>query len=181
MIFLDIDGVICDWNSGFCKLADIDYPEGDYISWDWAKYKIAPKSIWSYRMDSYFWYDLPLFPYGEELVKAVEEIDPNFRFLTSAPTNELDHSEFVQGRSKWISKNFGQKYLKKLIMTCGDKSFCASSDNWLIDDKEKNVLDFLEKGGNVFHWVECSKESKAGFKQTKQLINTLKIRIETKL
>lgn len=175
MIFLDIDGVICDWNSGFCKLANIEYPTEDYIEWDWAKAAVAPRKIWSYRMDSFFWSELQLFPYGKEVVSVVEKADPNFRFLTSSPSNYIDHSAFVHGRSRWVYRNFGQKYLEKLIITCGDKSFCANEGNWLIDDKEKNILDFLKKGGKTFHWVECNKNSKVAYNQINWLSNILSI------
>ena len=147
MIFLDVDGVICNWNLGFCKLAKIKMPDDEYLDWDWAKVAVAPRSIWSYKMDSFFWSELPKYSYADELIRIIENYDKDFRFLTSSPLEPSFHS----GRARWIERNFGKKYLEKLIICSVDKSFCANG-NFLIDDKEKNVIDWLNNGGRAFRW-----------------------------
>jgi hypothetical protein len=161
MIFLDVDGVICNWTLGFARLAKIPppkFPISGNLEWNWAKERVAPRNIWSYDTDLKFWIDLPVFPYARELVHLVKQYDSNFRFLTSAPEGDC---HFYSARAKWIKREFGTEYLTKLIICCKDKSFCAPSimfeeDNLLIDDKERNIKEFCRNGGQAFHWKEIN-------------------------
>jgi len=154
MIFLDVDGVICNWTLGFADLAKIPEskrPIGGNLEFRWAEDTVKPRSIWSYKLDQFFWSELPAYPYAAALVQTVEKFDKNFRFLTASPNESAFHS----GRAQWIKREFGTKYLDKLIICCKDKSFCARN-NVLIDDKQRNIDSFCNNGGYGYLWKEVN-------------------------
>lgn len=92
-----------------------------------------------------FWASLPVSSELSNFIywsrSAVER--RNVYILTSATGVE----GCLEGKRRWIIRNLGSKWIRKLI-TCKDKFVCAA-DSLLIDDSQKNVDEFIEAGGSA--------------------------------
>ena len=133
MMFLDMDGVIADFNNGFKGKK----PESVSKMW-----KIVEKE------GEDFWKDLKLFPGAKTLWNYVKDYDPII--LSAHPYNrgEKMTKDAIEGKRWWLAKHFGKAVAEKaIIKTRGDKKNYAHSNAILIDDIKKNIVEFESAGG----------------------------------
>jgi 5'(3')-deoxyribonucleotidase len=149
-IFIDLDGVLSDFEKAACKLCDLDIEDpgvrehlksggriDKYVSDDdmWAKIN---------EEGSKFWENLELFPWAKDLYNTMKKKSDLVAFLTS-PSYEPD---CAAGKVKWITKNFDTT---DFIIT-PEKHFCATPNSILIDDSQAKLDKFAKYGGNTFLW-----------------------------
>ncbi len=147
IIYLDLDGVICNMIGGVAKLFNRNYTEL-IRSWTPGVYQIE-NILGISRNEFYsalegnedFWSNLEPFPYMMDLYEHCLKIAPTF--LLTKPT--LDPAS-LSGKLKWIHKHFGNNF-DNYIMT-RYKFHCAAKDRVLVDDYDKNIVEFREKNGN---------------------------------
>jgi len=130
MIYLDMDGVIGDWDTSAQKLFDQPLAE------------ISKSKIWK-KIDGEgfkFWADMDLYPWTEEFVQSLRWIDE----VVICSTPSLDPRS-AAGKLRWLQKLFGRNF-RDYVLT-PKKHLLAKKRNVLIDDKEKNTDDFSRNGG----------------------------------
>jgi len=150
--FLDMDGVIVDLATALHKrynlpfsYHDSSYPyeSGWWDIWPPKSLGMSPLEAWN-DLDEDFWVNVGWTKDGPDILVYLESIfGPENICLLSAPT--LSHS--VSGKFKWIEKNLPQ-YLKRFLIGPA-KRFCAYEDAVLIDDRDKNVEEFIDAGGQA--------------------------------
>lgn len=159
IIFLDLDGVCCDFVGQVLTLqhrtereyldhleANPDVHPYDALEslvglsrshfWDW----IGSHGVgfWS-NMPKFAWFDFMF----AELSKHGQVL-----FLTSAPSKEAFY-----GKALWIEQHLGHKYIKDLIVCFADhKHLMAQPNRILIDDTDKNIVKWLKTGHHCWHF-----------------------------
>jgi len=134
-IFLDMDGVISDFDS--------HYKNSGFVKTDGTPdYK---------RMNDVCYYaDMPVYKGAREFYDALQNIAP-VRILTAPIT----HSECFAGKAEWLMKFLPERkngVLKDIIiMASQDKHLVAAAGRILIDDRKSNVDAWRKAGGIAIH------------------------------
>lgn len=126
-IFVDMDGVLSDFDTH-------GHAHGKYDA------KGQPK--WN-ELDFNWWATMPAFDGMKEFYADLKTIG-NVRMLTS-PTLS---SECYRGKAEWVEKQWGKWGLQDLIICrAGDKQFFARPNHILVDDRQKNIDEWVAAGG----------------------------------
>lgn len=147
-IFLDVDGVLANWEGAVCRLFDTD-PQilkddrGD-------EYDIcsvlgcSTNELWR-RVDQAgedFWANLEPFPWTLALWECCESIAP-----TTILTSPSYHPSSLGGKLRWLNQHLagGNNFREFLIGPA--KVACSRQYTVLIDDRDVNCVDFKKYGG----------------------------------
>jgi 5'(3')-deoxyribonucleotidase len=148
--FLDMDGVLADFDGAVLSCLDISWPqlkkkwgpglghtihEGVGMTWDQLELVInAP--------GGHFWRSMNTYPWTHALLKRCQEIAPTC-ILSTPPSNP----EVVQHKAHWLKLHFGKNFQDYLF---GEKKhFVAAPGHLLIDDAEKNCKAWEKAGGEA--------------------------------
>jgi len=132
-LFIDLDGVLCDWDGGFIKISgglsadDYSKKHGDSAMW---------KLIGRYGLD--WWAHLKWTVDGKELWKFVRPYNP---IILSKPSRD---QKSKIGKKIWIERELG---MKQQYIFERDKSKYADKNSILIDDMIDNIYPSQQKGG----------------------------------
>ena len=147
--FLDIDGVLVDFLGGACEFHKIPYSYNEYPfaygEWDVLPpptLSLSTREFWDV-LDADFWANLDWMPDGKDMLALAESVfgEENICLLT-CPTLS---SACVAGKIDWIQKNL-PKYSRRYLIG-PPKHFCAHDNSVLIDDRDRNVEEFVDAGG----------------------------------
>lgn len=131
MIYCDMDGVICDFNTGFEE-----------------KFGIHPQSVsfWKrwYLVHSMpdYWTTLPKMKNADILMSYLKNFD--FSILTAAPI--IGHYAASSGKKEWLKEHFD---ITSNVICClkqNKRNYCKKGDI-LIDDLEDNIKSWEDAGG----------------------------------
>lgn len=141
MIFLDVDGVLADFAGGACALHG--RPNYAVTSWDWYEaWGYSARDFWQpierAGLGFYPRYVRP-YPWHAELLRLVKS-HGEFVIATASPL----HPGLVASKVEWIREYVGADVS---VMIGDRKDLLASRDHILIDDSDKNVKQFRERGG----------------------------------
>lgn len=144
---LDMDGVLADFVGGVVKAHGRPYPyihPSSYGCFDIEKiWGISAHDFWSPCDGASFWDNLGKTPEADTLVNSVcEQFGPDNVAILTAPSQS---PYCVPGKRRWIERYYPQ--LKKNIIFGSAKKFLAAPTRVLIDDRDKNVDDFVGAGG----------------------------------
>ncbi len=145
-----MDGVLCSFIKGACKLLEEDDPydkEENFGLWDFFKpLGYSQKEIeaaWS-MMGFKFWAELEKTLEADELVQAcINKVGCDNICFLSSPCNTIG---CMDGKRFWTKEHY--PHIKNRLFG-NAKQFCASYDHLLIDDYDKNVKEFTEAGGKA--------------------------------
>jgi len=158
-IYIDMDGVLCDFDKGIFDIDGKTRPEDleqDHPEKDLWKHidKIGGPYI--------FYKNLGWHPEGVKLWEYLKN-KPNIEILSSLGGNNPDKFSTQKGKEEWLRKNninipynFSQRAVEKQKWVRGKNSI-------LIDDYEPNITDWTRAGGTAIH-----------FKKADDAINQLK-------
>jgi len=152
-IFLDIDGVVCD----FIRPAFAFHGCGEHfvypdVGWDCVKAcnilrarrrmpELSGNEFWN-AFDYDFWANLPLFPRACEFVKFLGA-HSDLYFATSVTLNPM----YTAGRVAWIQKHFPT--MNRRFFIGAKKALFAQPGSILIDDCDANCEAFEAHGGKA--------------------------------
>lgn len=152
-VFLDMDGVLCDFMGGVLQLFNLEpaevyksWPRGEY---DFAKVlNVSKNEVWK-RINSAgpnFWTNLQPCAEMELLLEMLKRHHLPFTVLTSP---SLDPG-CAEGKIRWLQKIFGRHFRDYFVGP--QKELLAAPGRLLIDDCDKNVDKFLDAGGDAIPW-----------------------------
>ncbi len=152
-IFVDLDGVVANWEKRAIEVLDIDFESTMNILKNGGDLEdicdVHPWEILDKKHDE-FWNELELFPWAYQMIEKLQELG-EVSFLSSGG-NIYRRPEGVGnaglGKTMWVSDKFA-KYEVPLILT-KHKYFCADSNSILIDDTVGKINEFVEYGGHGF-------------------------------
>jgi 5'(3')-deoxyribonucleotidase len=147
-IFLDQDGVLANWQQHVFDTFDVASPthiqRAEYDTWKCCGFT-TENDFWR-KLDEYgdeWWANIPPFEYTQDLWQLCNRIAPTCILTKTGPNPSA-----ASGKMKWIDKHLNtHNFLMGRV-----KRFCAGPQALLIDDKEKNCMDFVKHGGNAFLW-----------------------------
>jgi nicotinic acid mononucleotide adenylyltransferase len=131
-IYVDMDGVIVDFDGGYEKLTGITTKEAD---------KKGPEFFWKpiSKAGAKWWITLKWMSDGKQLWDYVKKYNPE---LLSAPSRE-EASRL--GKRVWVKRELPG--VKLILKSADKKQEFASSNSILIDDREKNIEQWKNAGG----------------------------------
>ena len=176
LIAIDLDGVLANFTKAAAEVHNIELPSG-ILDYGFLYSKFESKGdFWKKCHSHDFWASIPKYPWSDELVSIIAKSGNPFIFLTQAPMGTGAWS----GKAAWIQKHFG-KYQNRLWIVREDKkmhtgkSLVAGPNRLLIDDKDKNIMDWFERGGQGFQWCEmtedCLDKAEAYLGKIKELVS----------
>lgn len=147
-IFLDMDGVLCDWVGGVCRLLERDQAA---LEASWTKDSsicpqlgISANEMWR-KIDeagSAFWSELDPYPWTEELWWLCSLASQTI--VLSSPSQD---PRSLAGKLEWLNKHLGGGRPFRRYLIGPAKWACASRMKILIDDRDKNCREFDDAGG----------------------------------
>lgn len=173
MFFVDMDGVLFDWEGAALKLFGLKpntYKKGVPIA---EQMGISKSKLWKQidRTGRKFWASLDPYPWAEAMIAELSRIDEVF--ILSSPS--LDPSSCA-GKLEALQKFFGKKnYRDYLFSNC--KYLLAQDGRTLIDDKEKHVDRFTRAGGYGIlfprPWNKAADKSDTAFETIMETVKML--------
>ena len=155
-VYLDLDGVLADFNRGVAEVFDLPYPESGLLGYGWMYYMHLWErmSVEEYldrlAKEKDFWANLLPFPWYRDIPNWLDWKQLDWAFLSST----TNHWKSYSGKVQWVQTNYGKDYLPKLILLLENKSRIARPGDILVDDSEKNCQEWVRAGGLAFHWQE---------------------------
>ena len=151
-VYCDLDGVLVDFLRGIHKVFKIDYHYDKYPyelgKWNMFSDMMKPEipiEVISAVCTQRFWEELYWGPDGQTIYYKIMSSFDDVYLLTTPMPNEGSWP----GKYRWVLNNLGPVVAKKLIITTTSKSIVAGPDTLLIDDRDKNVEEFREAGGDA--------------------------------
>ena len=135
-IYVDMDGVLCDFDFQFKTLTKFEYTSDEYV------YKYGREDFQNTILEAGidFWSEMPWKDDGRLLWNYVTKYNP---IILSTP---FEFASCYEGKESWCSNFLGRKY--QVILT-KDKAQYAAKNSLLIDDFDTNTIPFEEAGGNA--------------------------------
>ena len=138
-IFLDMDGVLADFNLGVETLTGTPFPNTDqgHNDYDERKEELTNKRL--FRM-------LPPMPDMYDLIAYVRHTGLPWEILTAAGV--VNRELVVWDKQEWIKEFVSPSVVVTCTMTGSQKGMFAIEGSVLVDDRQKN-LDAWEKHGGI--------------------------------
>lgn len=144
VLYLDLDGVLVDFNSGYRKLfskgiKETQESEGEKAARE--KYLAA---------GSTFWAELDWIQGGQELWNAAKGLFERVCILSSAGTTDPVRGQLVEvGKRLWLKKNMPEMSASDVFIVLGkhEKKKHAAKDAILVDDVRVTIDDWNKAGG----------------------------------
>jgi 5'(3')-deoxyribonucleotidase len=139
-IFIDLDGVLCDFHKAFCDI--YGYDEKDILGWGMHTYfGVTPETIRHQidYLDTEFWATLPKLSWADKLVDLAKHYKLKIYFASSPAKGS--HC----GKMQWMEQHYPE-YAHRLILI-KNKYLLAKENTCLIDDAEYQSFEFMMKGG----------------------------------
>ena len=134
IIFLDMDGVLADFDKYVCETHGF----GDKKTWN---------DQWN-KLPERMFYELEKMPDADQLMEYTLNYSP--QFLTAMP--KRDKIRFARmDKFRWLKKHWNIKPWDVNVVYREEKLMYAVGDNYspniLIDDNEKNIEEWNKQGG----------------------------------
>lgn len=152
-LFLDMDGVLADFATGLkSALLSAGYDD-DVITNQWSCWNqglpcpIPDEEFWGpvNRGGEEFWERLPRLPWVDDLVALAEDLCGDDWHVLSAPSR---CPTSYTGKIRWLHREFGRTF-DRFLLTPHKYLFAKVPGAVLVDDRDKNVHDFLRAGGRA--------------------------------
>ena len=148
IIFLDMDGVLCDFAGGVAALFNKPSPQAGDPSQPLHEYIGVPKGLmWSRIGESgeKLWENLEPMPWANDLV-ALARSAGNIMIATSPSLQAAS----LSGKLSWLQRRFGAKFRDYVISS--HKYLLARPQHILVDDTLKHVETVRQAGGQAVHF-----------------------------
>lgn len=144
-IYLDLDGVLSDFDRGLRDLCHINViPQNEYRSEEYIT------RMWhEIRKINHFYGNLPLMPGARLLFDCLYERYGNhwLEILTAIPAPERHILQARQDKIQWVQNHISDNVRINIVLQDEKIRFCTGRDTVLIDDRLKTVSDWRKKGG----------------------------------
>lgn len=141
--YIDLDGVLVDAVNGMCRFHGIENP---YLKKEnagqWHIHKRAGmrwQDFWPPLNNFEFWASLPKTEECDEIIATVEQ----YGFEIAIATSHGNMPMAAAGKVAWC-----QQHLKYKCIPIQEKWRLANPNTLLIDDSDKNIVEFVQHGGH---------------------------------
>ena len=158
ILYLDMDGVIVDFDKAYSKLAG-----GKSLQANSLAIGEKPARDKFLKAGTKFWSEMEWIQGGKELISTAEKHFSNVWILSSAGTINSKLAETViQGKLEWLAKHIPSIPMSKVIVVLGRhrKKDYAVKNAILVDDMRDTIESWNVKGGNgILHDYRFYKNS----------------------
>jgi len=149
-IFLDMDGVLVNFDQGVRDQFKVDWYPGEFKINYQKEFGMSKDLFWSILDNERFWAELPWTTHGEAVMRLVENLRPCILSTVVVP------SAFA-GKYQWLQKNFPSPLKDSRVLftsamigeTHDSKRHCAGPGSILIDDNEAMCKNWEDAGGEA--------------------------------
>jgi 5'(3')-deoxyribonucleotidase len=146
--FVDMDGVLADFVTGACQAHNRPNPyltrNFDAIFNMEKVWNISMEEFWSPLNFDGFWLNLQKLPDADRIINlACALFGTKNVCLLTAPSQ--DH-HCIPEKQAWVQKYYPE--LKNNMLFGSAKRFLAGEDRVLVDDRDENICNFINHGGN---------------------------------
>lgn len=139
-LYLDMDGVLCDFNKRFVEVHSID-PES-------VRGTFTDSAAWEQFVAEGHFATLDWFPGGKELWSFVCSLRVPVEILSSSGGHKF-YETIAEQKKTWLRNN-GIDIPVNIVPGKRYKKDFAKSTHILVDDTERNVIEFIDAGGLAF-------------------------------
>jgi len=143
-VFLDMDGVVTDWEKAACELMGIDMSTVNFKGDEKAVEKVLEYDDLVDEINKgydEFFVNMPAHDHTNELMTACEEANG---IILTAPMMKCPG--VYSGKVEWVQRYWPDT--DRIIVT-KHKQSCAKPTALLIDDRKSSCEDFVTAGGNA--------------------------------
>jgi hypothetical protein len=144
-IYIDMDGVLCDFEERFEHFTGMhpqEYKENAIYQYGEKKGLEKFWDIIDNQVGIRFWRGMGWMPEGRELWDYIKDKTP---ILLTSPSR---HDNSKEGKTLWVKDNLGNYPIE--FKRAQDKSNFASPTSILIDDREDTIMSWKQKNGIGF-------------------------------
>lgn len=182
--FLDMDGVLVNFVGGLCKalgMKTYSYYEYSFTKnyFDfWKEIDGVTDKIYRETISrKEFWSNLKWMHDGNDIYELIVEKFgfENVFLLTGIDIDDVDVEQAVAGKMEWI-KNGPTELIDHVIFAKCSKGCISGPNKILIDDKEKNVVDWMMDGPNFLvprPWNSGYKNCGSSVDKLKEFLNSI--------
>jgi hypothetical protein len=139
MIYIDMDGLVADFEEGIRRLYGKDFE---------SLTKAEQKEFWNSDCAAHrFFANLEPIPEGIALVNGLIKASLKFSFMTSTGGGKM-HLNIAKQKLDFLSAMGLEEYPVAFCLNTASKAWFASKDAILIDDRQK-VVDAWEQAGGM--------------------------------
>ena len=139
MIFLDMDGVLCNFVEGSLRRHGRSETHDQISKWEYyLDWGITAEQFWEKCSGIGFWSTLKEYPWAGELYAAAGYLCDTY-ILTSPSTTGL--GECIEGKRAWLLGSPDR------IIPTAHKHLLAAPGRVLVDDSTGNIEKWIEHGG----------------------------------
>ena len=137
-IFVDMDGVLADFNTGVETLTGTPFPNTDqgHNDYDERKEELTNKRLFR---------SLPPLPDMYDLIAYIRHTGLPWEILTAAGV--VNRELVVWDKNEWIRQYVSPSVVVTCTMTGSQKGMFALEGSVLIDDRKKNIEAWEDNGG----------------------------------
>ena len=144
MIYLDMDGVLADFDRGvqeLCHIRPLDQDgkpdqEKDDLMWD------------AIRETDHFYDRLELMPGAKEMFGRIyEKHGDQCEILTGIPREERGIVTAEQDKRNWTKRMLSDTVKVNAVCRKHKQNYCTGPESVLIDDRQKTIGEWRERGG----------------------------------
>lgn len=154
-ILLDLDEILSDFVGGACRAFNVDTKEVEHLTTNsvWGSlipvigkikgFNLTPEFFWAviHQKGERFWEELEPLPWATQVLDLVKSLTDDWHIISAPSACPTSYG----GKVKWLKNYFGKDFDRFALTP--HKHIFAGPDVLLIDDRDKNVEDFINAGG----------------------------------
>lgn len=142
-IYFDLDGVLADFNRGVKELCGIE-PVDQTAS----KPADDDRLFGAIRDTEHFYDRLEFVAGAKEMFMAIKDKYPGCcEILTGVPKPRRGITTAGTDKTNWVHRHFGEDIKVHIVFREEKKNYVTGTEDILIDDYEKNILEWKNSGG----------------------------------